>query len=128
MPKKILLIDDEPDTVSAMMAVLRKNGYEVIASVSGTDGLEKADKHKPDLAIVDLMLPDIDGWRVCQKLKMSHTCGHIPIIVLSAWLQNVKEQVAPYEVGDAFIDKQSDLSVIVAKVKELLNEPPKEEK
>ena len=119
--KRILLIDDEPDTVAAIGQLLRARGYSVVTAANGTDGLKQADEAPPDLVIVDLMLPDVDGWRICQRLRMSDTCSGVPILVLSAWIQGTDPREAT-NLGDVYLDKHTDLNKIVDTVRKLLKD------
>jgi len=82
--KKILFVDDEAGYVRAMTYVMEKEGYEVITASNGLQGLIKAQKEKPDLIVLDVMLPGIDGFEVCSRLRSDPRTAGIPIIMLSA--------------------------------------------
>jgi CheY-like chemotaxis protein len=69
MSKKILIVDDDPDFLFILNHVLMKEGYEVISAQSGTECLEKVEKEKPDMVFLDIMMPDVDGWEVCKRIK-----------------------------------------------------------
>ena len=69
MAKKILLVDDDPDLVNAVRMILESKNYEVAAAYGGNEGLEKARSEKPDLIVLDVMMPDKDGYAVCKELK-----------------------------------------------------------
>jgi len=84
MPRKILLIDDEPDVARTVEVMLQAGGYEVLLAFDGEEGCRKASTEHPDLVITDLLLPKLDGWRVCQKLKQDEQLKHIPIIMTRA--------------------------------------------
>lgn len=84
MSKKILIIDDETDLLMVVQARLEANGFIVITSIDGEKGLEKAKKEKPDLIILDLIMPKINGEEVCKRLKKCPETKNIPIIALTA--------------------------------------------
>lgn len=120
--KKILFVDDETDLVETVKFKLEANGYEVIPAYDGRQGLEKAKKEKPDLIILDLMLPKMDGHKVCGLLKKDTRFAKIPIIILTAKAQESDEKLS-FEVGaDAYIAKPFRYEAVLAKIKELLQE------
>ncbi len=122
MPKKILVVDDEDDVLKVVQKRLGDAGYEVLTARDGQDGLEKARKESPDLIILDLMLPKMDGYKVCAMLKGDVRYVKIPIIVLTARAQETDEKLG-YECGaDAFFTKPFQHEAVVAKIKELLKE------
>jgi len=84
MPKKILLIDDERDLVDTLAFRLKANGFEVSSAFDGSSGVEKAKKENPDLIILDLMMPVMDGLEAARELKADKVTSMIPIIVLTA--------------------------------------------
>jgi two-component system, OmpR family, KDP operon response regulator KdpE len=81
MPAKILVVDDEPNILSTLAPLLRSRGYEVSTAMSGRSGIETVEREQPDLIVLDLGLPDIDGVEVCRTIRES---GNVPIVVLSA--------------------------------------------
>jgi DNA-binding response OmpR family regulator len=84
MRKKILVIDDEPLVVEVLKIRLKMNNYEVITAGDGTEGIERAVTEKPDLIILDVVMPGLDGYQVCQKLKEDTNTKTIPVIMLTA--------------------------------------------
>ena len=99
MPKKTLLvIDDEKDILKLLEYNLKKEGYEVLTAVSGEKGLEIAKEKKPDLIVLDLMLPGIDGLEVCKILRHAKITADIPIIMLTAKNAEI-DQVVGLELG-----------------------------
>ncbi len=120
--KRILVVDDEPELVKAIEIRLKQGGYEALVAYDGHEGLEKAKKEKPDLIILDLMLPKMDGYKVCGMLKHDSRFMKIPIIMLTARAQETDEKLG-LEVGaDAYIVKPFQHEVVLAKIKELLGE------
>src|SRR5678816_2950102 len=81
---RVLVVDDEPDLVRILQFGLKAAGYEVESASDGQEGLKKAREMKPDIILLDLMLPKLDGYKVCRLLKFDERYKHIPIIILSA--------------------------------------------
>ena len=82
---KILLVDDDPDFVEATKVVLESRPYEVITALSGEDGLKKAREEKPDLVLLDIIMPGVDGFQVCQQLKKDPQLAEIPVIMITSF-------------------------------------------
>jgi len=120
-PKKILLVDDEVDLVKTVQFSLELEGYKVLVSYNGEDALNQARKENPDLIILDLMLPKLDGYKVCRLLKFDERYKHIPILMLTAKTQE-KDKVLGIETGaDEYITKPFDMDVLMEKIKAYLN-------
>ena len=119
--KKILLVDDEPELVEMVKIRLESYNYEVIAAYDGQEAIEKARNEKPDLIILDLMLPKMDGYKVCRMLKFDEKYKNIPIVMFTARAQESDEELG-YECGaDAYITKPFEPQVLIDKMRELLN-------
>lgn len=119
--KKILLVDDEQDMVYAVKMQLEASGFKVLTAQDGQEGLDKARKENPDLIILDLMLPRIDGYKICRMLKFDEKYKNIPVIIYTARAQEADEKLG-YEVGaDAYLTKPFDPKKLLAKINELLN-------
>ena len=82
--KRIVCIEDEQEMIELVKHILERHDYEVIGAVGGKIGLEKIAETKPDLVLLDLMMADMDGWEVYQKMKASDSTRHIPVIVVTA--------------------------------------------
>ncbi len=122
MPKKILVVDDEELLVKMVGLRLKANGYEVISACDGKEGLAKAKEESPDLIILDVMMPGMDGYKVCGLLKKDTRFAKIPVIMFTAKAQ-VDDKKIGEEVGaNAYITKPFDPQVLLAKIKELLGE------
>src|ERR1700680_313080 len=80
----VLVIDDEKDLIDLVRYNLEKEGYDVIAASDGQAGLDVATRHRPELVVLDLMMPGIDGLQVCQRLRADQKVGRIPVIMLTA--------------------------------------------
>lgn len=120
--KKILVVDDEIAMTKVVEIRLRAAGYDVILAHDGQEGLEKAKAENPDLMILDLMLPKMDGFKVCGLLKSDARYKKIPIIIYTARVQDSDQQLGKEVGADAYITKPFDPQVFLGKVKELLAE------
>ncbi len=107
---KILLVDDDPDFVEATKVVLESRPYEVITAFSGEEGLQKAREEKPDLVLLDIIMPDIDGFQVCQQLKKDPQLSQIPVIMITSFSEKYMETSIGVSQGlsleaEDFVDK-----------------------
>jgi DNA-binding response OmpR family regulator len=120
-PKKILIVDDEVDLVETVRFPLEMEGFNVLVSYNGEDALNQARKEKPDLILLDLMLPKLDGYKVCRLLKFDERYKNIPILMLTAKTQE-KDKALGMETGaNEYITKPFDLDKLVEKVKTYLS-------
>lgn len=118
--KRILLIEDEVDMIYVLTLQLEAINYEVLSATDGQVGLDMARKEKPDLIILDLMLPKMDGYKICRMLKFDERYKKIPIIMFTARVQD-KDRKLGQEVGaDAYITKPFDSQVLLDKISTLL--------
>ena len=122
MAKKILIIDDEAELVDLVKIRLEAAGYEVLKAFDGREGLDKAKLEKPDLILLDIMMPKMDGYKVCGLLKMDARYQKIPIVLFSAKAQKEDAQLAKEVGADLYITKPFEASVLLAKIKEFLGE------
>ena len=118
--RKILVVDDEPDIVTVISKVFRDNGYEVITADDGQEALEKAKTEKPDLILLDLMLPIMDGYKVCGLLKNDTRYAKIPIILFTAKAQENDIKLGEEVGADAYITKPFESEILLSKIKELI--------
>ena len=120
--RKILIVDDEEGIVKLVKMYLEHHRYEVITANDGQEGLEKAKTEKPDLIVLDLMLPKMNGYKVCGLLKKDTRYAKIPVVMFTARAQE-KDVKLGQEVGaDAYITKPYEPEILLAKIKELLKE------
>jgi DNA-binding response OmpR family regulator len=120
--KKILIVDDEVDLVETVRFPLEMEGYHVLVSYNGEDALNQARKENPDLILLDLMLPKLDGYEICRLLKSDDRYKHIPILMLTAKSQE-KDMVLGIETGaNEYITKPFDIRDLLKKVKVHLNQ------
>jgi len=87
--KQILCIEDEPEMVDLIRLILNRRGFVVRGATGGIEGLEMIRKELPDLVLLDLMMPDMDGWEVYQQMKADEKTRHIPVIVVTAKAQSI---------------------------------------
>ncbi len=120
MPKKILVVDDEKDIVEMLKYNLEKEGYSVITALNGTRALEQARENKPNLILLDIMMPEMDGWEVCRQLMRDEKTSTIPIIILTAKGSEVDEVVGLELGADDYIVKPISIRKLIARVKTAL--------
>ena len=87
--KRILCIEDEPEMIDLIRLILGRRGFEVSGATGGKAGLDAMRKQHPDLVLLDLMMPDMDGWEVYQQMKADDATRHIPVIVVTAKAQSI---------------------------------------
>jgi len=87
--KQILCIEDEPEMIDLIRLILGRRGFEVVGAAGGKEGLEKVRQQPPDLVLLDLMMPDMDGWEVYQQMKADEKTKDIPVIVVTAKAQSI---------------------------------------
>jgi len=115
LPKKILVVDDEPNIVDILRFNLQREGYEVIAAYDGQEGLEKAKTETPDLILLDVMLPSMDGFQVCGELRKTDRLT--PIIMLTA-REGERDRVMGLELGaDDYVVKPFSVRELLARVR-----------
>jgi DNA-binding response OmpR family regulator len=120
MPKKVLIVDDEPGIIVALQFLMEQNGYATIVAFSGEEAMEAVAQHHPDLILLDIMLPVVDGFEVCQRIRENKDWSDIRIVLVTA-LGNDANVTKGLDLGaDAYITKPFSNADLVAKVKELL--------
>ncbi len=87
--KRVVCIEDEPEMIDLVRLILGRKGFEVIGANGGVEGLEAVRREKPDLVLLDLMMPDMDGWEVYQQIKADESLRHIPVVVVTAKAQSI---------------------------------------
>ena len=124
MPK-ILVVDDDPDLVETVSMMLESRNYEVIPAYGGIEGLQKARSEAPDAVILDVMMPDKDGFEVCKEMKADPQLAEIPILLLTAVASRMSETRYTVRMGmeteaDDYVDKPVEPEEIVRRVELLL--------
>jgi len=120
--KKILIVDDEPDILKLTSLRLRKLGYHVLTAVNGQEGLESIRVEKPDLVLLDLILPIMSGADVCRKTKNDEKLKHIPIILFTASGDTITAEKAKKLGADDYMVKPFNPKELMNKVERMLTE------
>lgn len=92
-PIRVVCIEDEPEMIDLVRLILMRKGFEVTGAPGGREGLQTVAQLKPDLVLLDLMMPDVDGWEVYQHMKADPTTKHIPVIVVTAKSQSIDKML-----------------------------------
>ncbi len=121
---RVLVVDDEADLVSVLRIGLEAEGFEVIEAHDGESGLRRAQQDRPDLIVLDLMLPRLDGYKVCRMLKFDERFRHIPIIILSARAQEEDRRLAMEMGADQYLTKPYEVKELVVQIRQKLKLPP----
>jgi two-component system, OmpR family, alkaline phosphatase synthesis response regulator PhoP len=122
MAKKILAVDDEQDILSMLKMRLEASGYEIITASDGNTAYNTAKAEIPDLIILDLMLPGMDGYQVCRLLKFDEKYKQIPIIMLTAKGQQEDKDWGAKAGADCYMTKPFEAKELLNKIKEFLKE------
>ena len=127
MSAKILVVDDDPDVLEAISIILEANGYDVVTARDGLEGLDKLKEEKPDLMILDLLMPKMDGFEVCKELKDPRRAkyAHIPIIILSSVKEQASRRRYELETGlqldvDDYVEKPIEHTILLKRVENIL--------
>lgn len=123
MAAKIMVVDDEPDVVDLIKLVLESDGYSVITAYSGKECLEKLDKETPDLILLDIMMPQMDGWEVFRRIRADERTANIPVAMLTAKTQSIDKMIGLHVVKvDDYITKPFGRSELLERIKKILKE------
>ena len=120
----ILIVEDDPSFLRAISHIVEKEGYDVTSASNGVKGLRMVREEKPDLLVLDVMLPGIDGFEICNQLRHEHQTAKLPIIMLSAKGQET-DKTTGFKVGaDEYLTKPVDRTVLLEKITALLTKEP----
>ena len=122
MVKEILIVDDEPNVLVPIQFLMEQQGYRVMIAERGEEGLDLIYQYKPDLVLLDIMLPGIDGYEVCEIIRLNPNYRNVKIIFLTAKGREVEIAQGLALGADAYITKPFSNAELLAKVKELLEE------
>ena len=122
---KILVIDDDPDLVESVTTILESKNHDVIQAYGGIEGLKKAKEEKPDAIVLDVMMPDKNGYEVCRELKADAEYSNIPILLLTAVVSHIPNSTYTNRMGmeteaDDYVDKPVEPKELVKLVERLL--------
>ena len=119
--KTIVHIEDEPEMVDLVKLILGRKGYQVIGATGGQEGLDSIREHVPDLVLLDLMMPDVEGWDVFQQIRADDALKHIPVIVVTAKAQNIDKVLGLHIAKvDDYISKPFSPQELVDSIEKVL--------
>jgi DNA-binding response OmpR family regulator len=122
MAPKVLIVDDDPDLVEMLQVILTGAGYTTLTAFTGTEALRTARKSTPDLVILDLLLPELNGFIVCEQLRQHRATSSVPIIMITG-VPGEFPRLAGIEVGaDAYVRKPFEVQEMVSRVAGLLHQ------
>lgn len=118
---KVLIVDDDPNILMSLEFLMRKSGYEVLIARNGKEALELLNSNTPDITLLDIMMPDVDGYEICKQVKKSKKLKTCKIVFISAKTKEADIQKG-YDAGaDLYITKPFSTKFVVSKVSELLS-------
>ncbi len=121
MSGRILVIDDDLDSLKLISLLLQRQGYEVVAASGGSEGLQMARTEVPDLILLDIMMPNMDGYEVCRQLRGDQQLAHVPVIMFTAKTR-VDDKVAGFEAGaDDYLTKPTHPAELASRIRSLLS-------
>jgi len=122
MPEKILIVDDDLDTLKLVGMMLQRRGYSIVAAINGTQALSKAASDRPDLILLDVMMPFVDGVEVLRRLKESDELKHIPVIMLTARTSDNDFSIG-FDIGAAdYVEKPFSIVKLVTRIHKVLRD------
>lgn len=122
MPKKVLIADDEPNIVMSLEFLMQRAGYQVQVASNGEEALRFATEVPPDLMLLDVMLPKMSGFEVCQKVRETPACGEVKIIMLTAKGRDTEMAKGLALGADAYVTKPFSTKDLLAQVKQILGD------
>jgi len=133
MPGKILVVDDDPDILEALAMILESQGHQVVTATDGVEGLANLKAEKPDLMILDLLMPKMDGFAVCKELQDPRWAKyrHIPILILTSVREEASRRRYELETGleldvDDYIEKPVSPDILIQRVGNLIKRKEKD--
>jgi len=121
MDKRILIVEDDPGALELIVYTLERKGYQVIPARDGLEGFKKAQHDHPDLIILDIMLPGLDGYEICRRLRRIPETAILPILMMSAKARQEDKDVGLKKGADDYLAKPATPAEVVAKVETLLS-------
>ena len=120
MSKTILVVEDQEDNRRIMRDLFTSNGYKVIEAVTGEEGMTAAETHRPNLILMDVQLPGMDGYEATRRIKANPNLRHIPIIVVTSYALSGDDVKAFEAGGDGYVSKPFSPRELLAKIREYL--------
>ena len=120
--RRIVCIEDEADMIDLVKLILEREGFEVIGALGGEEGIQAIRRERPDLILLDLMMPDIDGWEVYRQIRADHELKNIPVIVVTAKAQSIDKVLGLHiaKVAD-YVTKPFGAQELLRSVQKVLN-------
>ena len=119
---RVVCIEDEPEMIDLIELILNRRNFELVGAVGGREGIETVTRLKPDLVLLDLMMPDVDGWEVYQRMKADPELKTIPVIVVTAKAQSIDKVLGLHIAKvDAYVTKPFGPQELMASVNEVLD-------
>ncbi len=123
-PKRVVCIEDEPEMIDLVRLILGRKGFNVIGANGGVEGLETVKREQPDLVLLDLMMPDMDGWEVYQQMKADAALRDIPVVVVTAKAQSIDKVLGLHIAKvDDYITKPFGPQELLESVEKILGTP-----
>lgn len=122
MGKRVLIVDDEPNIVAALEFLLQKNGYEVETAANGAEALEQLDAFRPDLVLLDVMVPKLSGYEICQRMRAEPKWQGIKVVMLSAKGREVEVSKGMSLGADLYVTKPFSSTELVTTLNRLLGQ------
>ena len=120
MRKRILVIEDQEDNRKIVRDLLTASGYELVEATTGEEGVDRAESERPDLILMDIQLPGIDGYEVTRRIKANPGLRHIPIIVVTSYALSGDDKKAFAAGCDGYVTKPFSPRLLLAKIREYL--------
>ncbi|MEA1978863.1 MAG: response regulator [Chloroflexota bacterium] len=121
--KRVVCIEDEPEMIDLVRLILGRKGFDVIGANGGIEGLETVQRERPDLVLLDLMMPDMDGWEVYQQMKADDDLRNIPVVVVTAKAQSIDKVLGLHIAKvDDYITKPFGPQELLESVEKILGE------
>ena len=124
-PKTVLVIEDNPASVKYIQTHLQKNNYKIVVAYGGFEGLNKARSVKPDLILLDIMLPDLDGHKLCRMIKYNNDLKSIPVAMFTSRDTDEDAEMAKKCGADAFILKSTRIQIVMDILEKLIQDSEK---
>jgi DNA-binding response OmpR family regulator len=122
--KRVVCIEDEPEMIDLVRLILGRKGYDVIGANGGIEGLDAVRRERPDIILLDLMMPDMDGWEVYQQIKADPELKHIPVVVVTAKAQSIDKVLGLHIAKvDDYITKPFGPQELLESIEKILSVP-----
>ena len=120
-PRRVVVIEDDPEMIELVKLILAKDGFDVAGANNGRDGLGVIEESQPDVVLLDLMMPDMDGWEVYQSMKAQDSMKNIPVIIITAKAQSI-DRVLGLHIAkvDDYITKPFSPSELLTSVRKVI--------